>query len=119
MLASDVSSKSPSIRDESYWQEIIKRFKVSGLTQKQFCSENNLPIGAFKNWYYRFYRSRSTEETAGFTPIVLGDNASSSSRLKESNLILELPNAIKIIISPDFEEGTLRRVLKIVGRDHC
>lgn len=124
MLSSSASSTSSLIRDEAYWHEIINQFNTSGLTQKQFCLKNGIAFGSFKNWYYRLRKPHFTQEMAGFIPIIPQDDdsfphASSLHPPKESPLILELPNAARIIISPGFGIETLNRLLTVVGGHKC
>lgn len=124
MLESDLSAKSSFTRGAGYWYEIINRFKVSGLTQKQFCLQNGLSHGVFKSWYYRLRHSCQKQEMAGFVPITLKDDDALSTISappipKESNLILELPNAARIIVSPGFCTETLNRLLLVVGGHKC
>lgn len=123
MLTSDLSSRPSPVQDQGYWREAITRFKASGLTQKQFCLQNELSLSTFKGWYYRLYHPRPKKEASGFAPIVLKDDATpgdpSPQKPQESDLILELPNAIRVIVSPDFGTETLRRLLSIVGDHKC
>ena len=38
---------------EEEWSKIIKEFKESGLTQKEFCKEEGIVITTFQRWYGR------------------------------------------------------------------
>lgn len=128
MLSSSASSTSSLIRDEAYWHEIINQFTSSGLTQKQFCLQKGIAFGSFKSWYYRLRHQCPTQEMTGFVPIVPQDDdkrpsvsalSQSLQPPKESPLILELPNAARIIISPGFGIETLNRLLTVVGGHKC
>jgi len=42
-------------KGRKYWAAVIKRFEKSGLSQREFCSRNDLPkLCTFRAWLYRF-----------------------------------------------------------------
>ena len=40
-------------RGREFWTEVVGKFESSGLTQRDYCEQNGLPINAFRNWLYQ------------------------------------------------------------------
>ncbi len=42
-------------KGRKYWAAVIERFEESGLSQREFCSRNEIPkLCTFRGWLYRF-----------------------------------------------------------------
>lgn len=130
MLKSKERQDIYSSKGLEYWLEVIKQYQESRLTQTKFCAENNIPHGAFRNWLYRLrVKGQPILETQKplFTPIILNqDHIFPSHSMhdehktsQEPPLILELPDAKRIIISSGFGTDTLRRLLDVIGGETC
>jgi transcriptional regulator with XRE-family HTH domain len=40
-------------RDEQQWAEILRRFKSSGLSAREFCSRDGVPLSSLQRWQRR------------------------------------------------------------------
>lgn len=52
-----------------YWQAILDQWKASGLTQKQFCSEQNIKVATLHYWIKKFRSENSVPEEPNFLPV--------------------------------------------------
>lgn len=117
-------------RETPYWDEIIERYKVSGLTQIEFCKRNNLLLNHF---LYRWHekrkalRGRAEKEVSSkernrsassFEAVVL--TTPSLCSLQENSLVeltLHLPNQIrcvvKVSVTDDGFSSLLKQVMKV------
>ena len=41
-------------RSAEQWREIVSQFETSGLSQTEFCKQQNLRLSSFSNWYPKF-----------------------------------------------------------------
>lgn len=46
------TTPSTNSKDE-YWSSVMKQYESSGLSQKQFCEQNNISYGTFKTHRYQ------------------------------------------------------------------
>jgi len=56
----------------------IRKYFSSGLTQKQFCDQEKLPLSTFQYWLYhlrRHNKPKSQTTTPGFIPLQLKDHS--------------------------------------------
>lgn len=110
-----------SKKDREYWVEVITQYRSSGLRQKQFCSREGLDLGTFKPWLYRLRAEERQQGTAIasplFAPLVVEQESALSDikALRESALVLELSDKMRIVVQPGFGSETLHRLLNVVG----
>jgi hypothetical protein len=52
-----------------HWKSIIKQWKDSGLTQKQFCDEQEIKIATLHYWIKKFRTAESVREEPRFLPL--------------------------------------------------
>ena len=57
---------------------LVKQWKDSTLTQKQFCAQHNLNIGTFAYWVAKHKQAGSSESAGGFIGIDVGGPADSA-----------------------------------------
>lgn len=55
-----------------YWSERISAWKSSGLSQKQFCSDNGLNFSTFKYWHVQL-KADLTKEKRSFIKVASRD----------------------------------------------
>lgn len=106
---------------KQYWEEILERYKVSGLSQMGFCKQNELSWNQFK---YRWYQhnlelkakaatSTSSSSRALFEPVML---ALPSITPKQTCTVVELaihfPNQIRCDVKIDLCANELSTLFK-------
>ena len=70
---------------------LVEEYQKSGISQNQFCEENNLSKSTFLYWLKKYRKEE--EQASGFIPInISGLNPASDYRI-------ELPNGIQIHLS--------------------
>lgn len=80
---------------------LVKQWRSSGMSQKEFCLEAGIKLGTFSYWV-----SRSKESEKGFVPLVpKKDNPT-----KEIELIY--PNGVKIKV-PSGDIGILAQLIRL------
>jgi hypothetical protein len=94
------------IRQDNMKALIETYLKGAGLTQRQFCQNNNIALSTFQ-FHLRKYRQQSiadSEPIAHFIPLTLSDQASPSGRYSECEIAW--PNGLVIRFSttpaPDY-----------------
>ena len=91
----------------AHWREVMDAWRESGLSKAAFCRERGIGQHLFYYWQRRLGEGASPVGE-GFTRVEVVDPAASGVRLRlVSGLVLEL--------EPGFDEGTLARVLRVVG----
>lgn len=78
---------------------LVKQWRSSGMSQKEFCLEAGIKLGTFSYWV-----SRSKESEKGFVPLVPEKNTST----KEIELIY--PNGVKLKIA----SGDLKTLAQLI-----
>jgi hypothetical protein len=119
-------------RDE-YWATLISEWRVSGLSQLEFCRRRGISDRALNNWLYKSpYRERMTqvlaartrdnpqEEPPKFVPVTLVP----ASRVIEprgipASIEVVLKSGTRIVVSPGFDDEMLRRVLTVLAVRPC
>ncbi len=81
--------------------DIIKKWKQSGLSQKEFYQQENIPAHAFYYWH-KFYRDQLTKSTA----VSSGSFVELTSSVCTGGIEVQFLNGTRIIfnqpVSPDF-----------------
>jgi hypothetical protein len=114
-------------RETPYWDEIIERYKVSGLTQVEFCKRNNLLLNHF---LYRWHEKRKAlerragkavssreknKDVSSFESVVLAKP--SPCTLQENSLVeltIHLPNHIRCVVKTSVTDDGISSLLKQV-----
>ena len=95
-----------------YWNEHYNAFNEAGLTQREFCKQNNLKYWTFNQWKRRFDKSES-DVTLQELPIKL------SKKLNSNNPIeIILNDNIRLSIPDGFSETTLKTLIDILGNNN-
>ncbi|MCP4102484.1 MAG: hypothetical protein GY750_13835 [Lentisphaerae bacterium] len=92
----------------SFWQTHVEAHRISGLTQKEYCLQNNISYWSFNSWKCKM-KDRDHELQEVSPEIVQG----LSSDGKQIKVILD--NHITISIPQGFSEETLCKILHIFG----
>ena len=100
----------------TYWNQVIERYKDSGLKQEEFCSQDSISITKFK-YYWQKYRNDlkaksplSTKSVRpNFEPVSIKTKTSSSpvltSKLNHHSLSIKFSN--DMVCSLNFEGSNL------------
>ncbi len=118
----------------AFWCAVIKDYQCSRQKRRDFCRRHGLNIDDFRRWHYRlkhkvagetehakpsgdsgdsqpqsFIRVKAAEPDAGENKVSCHDHVSDS---VDEHLRLALGNQREIIIPPQFDAGTLRRLVQ-------
>lgn len=114
-----------SNNNEAYWRKVIAHYESSGLQQKEFCAQEGIRFGSFRNWLYRLRLSDkqkhlSPEHVPLFSPVIAEAKfaVSEVNDSVESALVLELGGDIRVIVNAGFGAQTLRRLIDVVRGSH-
>lgn len=119
-------------RDEQ-WADLVSQWRVSGLSQKEFCRRRDISDRALNNWLYKSpYRERVARilaarsqdqldaETPRFLPVtVLGATPGADSQASGATIEVVLPSGSRIAVTPGFDAETLRRVVAVLEARTC
>jgi hypothetical protein len=111
------------------WPSLIARWKLSGLTQAEFCARHGISLPTFRYHLYKpSRRSGPDRALAGthsaaaplFLPVVCSpapppDRAPSA----PSPIQVILSDGVRVAVAPGFDPETLRRVVDALGRTPC
>ena len=75
-------------RTKAQWTEILRRYEESGLSSRQFCSREGLPLSSFQRWRGRINRAPMAD-FVDLTPPSPSESLSSTWALEVS-----LPNGV-------------------------
>lgn len=99
-----------------YKQEVLERWKgriaeweQSGLSQAQYCRNNNLDSKLFSKWKNRVNKQDSHLDT-GFVEIT----GNKRSTWAEKNILLHIHNKYTLEISPGFNKEVLHELLTML-----
>ncbi len=88
------------------WKPHLDAWKASGLTQKEFCDQNDLKIDQFKSWRKRYLKAGKS--TASFQPVKV-----SSESPRSANMIqVALPSGVRMSIPSNIDSDLLSLLLE-------
>ena len=94
---------------QEYWANHVKSFHKSGLTQRDYCRQNNISYWSFNLWKRKIETSGCTGFHQVPAEIIQVEPPS------DKNIEITIHDHLRISIPHDFPERTLRRILKILG----
>jgi hypothetical protein len=84
---------------EQHWFKLIEDYKNSGLSQRQYCIDNQLPLGKFKHYLTRQKEINNSQQVKTnisldnpFEPIAI--TSSPAVEIQQLELTINLPNKI-------------------------
>ena len=103
------------------WPNLVAQWKLSGLTQAEFCSRRGISLPTFRYHLYRpchrpgspgSPRQTATNGTPLFLPVVCSP-ASQPSPVPPAGSPIEvvLGDGLRVAVAPGFDPQTLRRVV--------
>ena len=111
------------------WPNLIAQWRLSGLTQVEFCARRNISLPTFRYHLYKpSRRSSSPRSGAGtnsaatplFLPVVCSP-APQPGLVPPSASPIEiiLSDGLRVVVAPGFDPQTLRRVVDALRRPPC
>jgi transposase len=88
------------------WEERIKKYKRSGLSQRQYCVQNQIPINTFQFW-----KKKLTKQTAKPTFIKIRNSLA-----EENHIEIIHPAGVRIILKAEVPEETANALLKTIRK---
>jgi hypothetical protein len=111
------------------WPNLIARWKLSGLTQAEFCARRNISLPTFRYHLYKpSRRSGSPRSVAGthsaatplFLPLVCSPPPQPGLVPPPAAPIeIILSDGLRVVVAPGFDPQTLRRVVDALRRPSC
>ena len=119
-------------RDQN-WASVIRDWRASGISQKEFCRQRGIADRALNNWLYKSpYRERmarllaipapgdADKETPRFVPVsVIATTPATAPHTGSPAIEIVLENGLPIAVSPGFDQETLRRVVAVLEARPC
>ena len=93
---------------KGYWKQHYDSFQESGLTQREYCRNNNLRYWTFNQWKRRFDKSES-DLSMQEIPVKLPLKTSS-----EKHIEIILNNNIRLSIPDNFSSDTLKKIVSVL-----
>jgi len=79
-------------KDSKYWEAHVSAWKDSGLSQAQYCRQNDLPLSRFYTWKAKF-------EPQKLVPIKVAEEVESQYiNVRVEKMTIQLPNGIELHI---------------------
>ena len=89
------------LRDPQYWEEHVKAWKQSGLSQAEYCRQNELPLHCFYNWKAKF-------EPQKLVPVEVKEVSDSQYiSIQVEKMRIQLSNGIELQIPSDLSLESL------------
>lgn len=110
-MAEEPREEMNSEREES-WTRHIKLWEESGLTQIEYCRQNNLSKHRFTYWKCKRQRK---DKPIKFVPLYPGHTTKNQS-LKDAGLRLIIGERYKVEIGEGFSEDVLHRLMVALER---
>ena len=92
-----------------YWKQHYELHQKSGLTQRAYCSQNNLNYWTFNQWKRRFGKASLDTDIQEISAGILQNNFS------ENQIEIIVNENIKISVPDSFSPETLKNILLIMG----
>lgn len=92
-----------------YWYGHYKSYLESGLTQRDYCRQNELGYYSFNTWKRTFDKS-APDKSLQELPFKITKKSISSKQLE-----IILPGNIRLVVPDDFSPETLKKVIITLG----
>ncbi len=106
---------------ERHWREVMKEYKSSGLTVRDFCAQRKMNESQFYAWKRELQRrdqakrdTRPANRQAMVPVEVVVDASKSVSRIE-----IFVDDSFRVAVEPGFDPVTLGEVLKVLERRRC
>lgn len=88
---------------KAYWEEVFSRYKASGLSQPEFCKQNNLSTNQFQYRWYEHNKALKAQVAEQFESISILSPPVIPVKTSIINLSIHLPNQIRCDVSTDLD----------------
>jgi hypothetical protein len=118
----------PKRRDaakERYWRRLLRQWRRSGLTGRDFCAEQRLSEASFYSWKREIAR-RDQEVQAGtssaaalpaFVPVTIDTGAAATAAAAPLEVVLADGRVLRV--RGGFESAVLRQLLAVLEASSC
>ncbi len=96
-----------------FWKEQVQQWQESGLSQKEYCRQNNLRDNQLTYWKKRFLKTESSVSLVELK--VSGNFISNHGYSSRSPLKLNLCNGYQIEVDQGFDPVTLKQLIYVLG----
>lgn len=102
-----------------FWLKHLKAWRVSDMSNNDYCAKFNLSSKLFSNWKSKLYKlypdlkSKDDLEVPVFLPVSVGEHKPLDR--EENTICIELPHSLKIHVSPNFDELHLKRLINAIN----
>lgn len=110
-----MENKSRQVEQEGkrqFWKEQVQQWQESGLSQKEYCRQNNLRDNQLTYWKKRFIR---TESSVSLVELKVAGNIFSN-HSSRSPLRLNFGNGYQIEVDQGFDPVTLKQLIYVLGK---
>ena len=118
---------------DQYWAGVIRDWRASGTSQKEFCRRRGIADRALNNWLYKSpYRERMARllaipaqgdadtKTPRFVPLsVIDTTPATRPHAGPPAIEIVLESGPRVAVSPGFDRETLRQVVAVLEGRPC
>jgi hypothetical protein len=97
-----------------FWQDQVRIWGKSGLSQAQYCRLNNLNSHQLSYWKNKL--KITAQEKMSLVEVTISDNSFSNNSVELSCLRLIVGDKFKIDIHPNFDQETLKQLINTLGQ---
>ena len=102
-----------------FWHQAMELYEHSGQSAKVFCETHQLRHQEFKRWRVRFnkaaYERLGKKLNSSFVELKVEETENLAGETKAKPLELSLGKELKVMLSADFDEQALKKLLKVLG----
>lgn len=105
---------------KQYWNTHIEGWKKSGLSQEQYCKQQDLSYAAFGYWRSRLLKEsqntyKEIEPQPSFKQAIIKSSTEASTRSAASVIKIVMPNQMKVELPTDLNQIALTTVFQALG----
>jgi hypothetical protein len=99
---------------ERFWRTMLQRWRLSGLSVREFCARHQLTQPSFYAWRRTLAQRDSDVQ---FVPVRLADQSTVAPNGPSTALERLLDGRRRLRIEPGFDAATLKRLLTLLEED--
>lgn len=96
-----------STKGRSFWQAHVKAQNASGITQREYCRQNNISYWSFNPWKRRI--ENESVQFQEISPTIVQEQPGENRRIK-----ITVNDTIRISVPEGFSAATLRDILAVL-----
>jgi hypothetical protein len=101
------------VERENWQQEmfsLIKKWKISGINQQEFCDQHDLSIHTFYYWLRKFRQSESVR--SGFVPVEI--SGINNKVQGNGEIRIEYPNGVLLTVNESVKISRIKALIKAI-----